>query len=75
MMESIQKPIDVTETTAVSKSFAPHYWMGLTGDLTSFGKIIFILIMFIGKLGPLTLAFSLAKQKTGKILDIQEEIY
>ncbi|UOQ50211.1 TrkH family potassium uptake protein [Gracilibacillus caseinilyticus] len=41
--------------------------IGLTGSLSMIGKIIIILIMFIGKLGPLTLAFSLASSKEEKI--------
>ncbi|MCQ6265084.1 TrkH family potassium uptake protein [Fictibacillus sp. WQ 8-8] len=36
--------------------------MGLTPDLSSFGKIIIALTMFIGRLGPLTVAIALAKQ-------------
>lgn len=35
--------------------------MGLTFELTFIGKIIIMCIMFLGKIGPLTLAFSLAK--------------
>lgn len=37
--------------------------MGLTADLSTFGKILIILTMFIGRLGPLTLAFSLTPTK------------
>ncbi|CAG7615384.1 Ktr system potassium uptake protein B [Paenibacillus solanacearum] len=33
--------------------------LGLTPQLTSFGKILIVLLMFIGRLGPVTLAFSL----------------
>lgn len=33
--------------------------MGLTPDLTVFGKIIIVLLMFIGRLGPLTMAYAL----------------
>lgn len=33
--------------------------MGLTPDLTVFGKIIIALMMFIGRLGPLTMAYAL----------------
>ncbi|MDF2922238.1 MAG: Na+-transporting synthase [Paenibacillaceae bacterium] len=41
--------------------------MGLTGDLTSPGKIIISITMFIGRLGPLTLAYALSqKKKTSK---------
>ncbi|WP_121604381.1 TrkH family potassium uptake protein [Virgibacillus sp. Bac332] len=37
--------------------------MGLTGDLTSFGKCVIIIMMFIGRIGPLTLAFVFARQR------------
>ncbi|MUT67157.1 TrkH family potassium uptake protein [Paenibacillus sp. NEAU-GSW1] len=33
--------------------------MGLTTQLTTFGKLLIITMMFIGRLGPLTLAFTL----------------
>jgi trk system potassium uptake protein TrkH len=36
--------------------------MGLTPELTTFGKIIISLTMFIGRLGPLTVAIALAAQ-------------
>lgn len=39
--------------------------MGLTAELSPLGKIIIIIIMFIGRLGPLTLAFALS-QKNNK---------
>lgn len=39
--------------------------MGLTPNLSSMGKYIIIVTMYIGRLGPLTLAFALA-QKTVK---------
>jgi trk system potassium uptake protein TrkH len=35
--------------------------MGITASLTAIGKIIIVFMMFLGKIGPLTLAFSLAK--------------
>lgn len=35
--------------------------MGLTGELSFVGKQIIIVLMFIGRIGPLTLAFALAK--------------
>lgn len=37
--------------------------MGLTPDLTVFGKIMISLIMFVGRLGPLTLAYALGRRK------------
>lgn len=33
--------------------------MGLTTDLTNFGKVMIVLMMFAGRLGPLTLAYAL----------------
>ncbi|WP_221563943.1 TrkH family potassium uptake protein [Alkalihalobacillus sp. TS-13] len=35
--------------------------MGITGDLSSVGQLVIILLMYFGKLGPLTLLFILAK--------------
>lgn len=37
--------------------------MGLTPDLTVFGKILISLTMFVGRLGPLTLAYALGRKK------------
>ncbi|MFD0961777.1 TrkH family potassium uptake protein [Paenibacillus chungangensis] len=42
--------------------------MGLTGELSSIGKVIVTVTMFLGRLGPLTLAFALSQRKqTSKI--------
>ena len=40
---------------------------GATGELDAFGRAMMILIMFVGRLGPLTLAFVLATQSKPKI--------
>ncbi|RIW39105.1 Ktr system potassium transporter B [Bacillus salacetis] len=48
--------------------------MGLTFNLTAIGKCIIIFVMFVGKIGPLTLAFSLAKKGTDKISYPKEDI-
>lgn len=37
--------------------------MGLTPDLSSAGKILVSLLMFLGRLGPLTLAYALSRRK------------
>lgn len=37
--------------------------MGLTSELSPIGKIIVTITMFAGRLGPLTLAYALAKKK------------
>ena len=37
--------------------------MGLTPELSSFGRILIILAMFAGRLGPLTIAFAISKRQ------------
>ncbi|MBD1380759.1 TrkH family potassium uptake protein [Metabacillus arenae] len=48
--------------------------MGITADLTDLGKQLIIFMMFVGKLGPLTLMFSLSKPKKEKIRYPQEDL-
>lgn len=49
--------------------------MGVTGELSEIGKEIIIFIMFLGKLGPLTLVFSFARnQGDEKIRHPKEDI-
>jgi trk system potassium uptake protein TrkH len=48
--------------------------MGLTYELTFIGKAIIIFMMFFGKMGPLTLAFTLARRSTTKIKYPSEDI-
>ncbi|MBT2218507.1 TrkH family potassium uptake protein [Virgibacillus dakarensis] len=48
--------------------------MGLTADLSDVGKCVIIFMMFIGKLGPLTLMFSLAKTKFDKVRYPSEDV-
>lgn len=47
--------------------------MGLTPHLTSLGRILIILTMFSGRLGPLTLIFALAQQKKKTLARYPEE--
>ncbi|MCA1061340.1 TrkH family potassium uptake protein [Rossellomorea aquimaris] len=48
--------------------------MGITGSLSVAGKWIIIIVMFVGKLGPLTLAFSLSRPDKEKIRYPKEDI-
>lgn len=48
--------------------------MGLTFNLTALGKCILIFVMFVGKLGPLTLAFSLARAGSAKVSYPKEDL-
>lgn len=47
--------------------------MGLTKDLSYAGKVIICFTMFIGRLGPLTLAYALAKRKKISRIGYPEE--
>ncbi|WP_048602661.1 TrkH family potassium uptake protein [Rubeoparvulum massiliense] len=46
---------------------------GITANLTSIGKLIMILVMFTGRLGPLTLAFAFTQRSTPAKLRFPEE--
>ncbi|MDQ0484269.1 TrkH family potassium uptake protein [Guptibacillus hwajinpoensis] len=48
--------------------------MGLTTHLNGIGKVTLIIIMMVGKLGPLTLAFIFASKRTPKIRYPSEEV-
>ncbi len=47
--------------------------MGLTPDLSPAGKIIVAITMFVGRLGPLTLAFALSQKKTTSKIGYPED--
>ena len=38
--------------------------MGITSDLTDIGKVLMLTTMYVGKVGPLTLAFAIAKRSS-----------
>lgn len=48
--------------------------LGLTYSLTSIGKVVIIMVMFLGKLGPLTIAYTLAKPEKSKIRYPNEDV-
>jgi trk system potassium uptake protein TrkH len=41
--------------------------MGITDELTFIGKQVIIVLMVIGRIGPVTLAFALAKAETAHV--------
>ncbi|MFB1081926.1 TrkH family potassium uptake protein [Jeotgalibacillus sp. JSM ZJ347] len=49
--------------------------MGITAELSVPGKIIIIILMFLGRVGPITLAFSLATIKPDKVRYAKEDVY
>ncbi|GGM19971.1 hypothetical protein GCM10011351_02270 [Paraliobacillus quinghaiensis] len=49
--------------------------MGLTGSLTLGGKLLLMVLMFIGRLGPLTFAFLIARPQNTHIRYPKGDIY
>lgn len=49
--------------------------MGLTGDLTTLGKEVIMIMMFIGRIGPLTMAFVFAKKRESSIRYPEEDVF
>jgi trk system potassium uptake protein TrkH len=49
--------------------------MGLTSHLTVYGKLVIVFVMFFGKIGPLTMAFSFSKRTKAKIRYPDEDIF
>lgn len=47
--------------------------MGLTGELSTAGKIVLSITMFLGRLGPLTLAYALAQKKQSSKIGYPED--
>lgn len=45
--------------------------LGITPNLSEIGKMAIILTMFIGRVGPLTLAFVLSQKRSKKVLNIK----
>jgi trk system potassium uptake protein len=49
------------------------YSLGVTPDLSSTGKLLIMITMFVGRLGPLTLIAALARQQPTQLLHYPEE--
>ncbi|MEW6771104.1 MAG: TrkH family potassium uptake protein [Bacillota bacterium] len=48
--------------------------MGITPDLSPLGRFVIILTMFVGRLGPLTVAFALAQRRRAAFRHPEEQI-
>jgi Trk-type K+ transport system membrane component len=45
---------------------------GITTDLPTAGQVVIILLMFFGRLGPITLASALAIRERGRLYELPE---
>ncbi|MGJ7921060.1 TrkH family potassium uptake protein [Neobacillus sp. LXY-4] len=66
-------PLNVLIFEVISAFGTVGMSMGLTPDLSLPGKVIIAFLMFIGRVGPLTIAFALAKAKKKVPLKYVEE--
>jgi trk system potassium uptake protein TrkH len=66
-------PLNVLMFEVISAFGTVGMSMGLTPELSETGKIIIALLMFIGRVGPLTLAFALAKASNKRPFKYVEE--
>jgi trk system potassium uptake protein len=48
---------------------------GITDDLNTFGQLLIMLLMFIGRVGPLTLAYTLATATPSRVRYPEAEVY
>ncbi|MGG0741130.1 TrkH family potassium uptake protein [Niallia taxi] len=55
-------PLNVILFEVISAFATVGMSLGLTPDLSPVGKVVIFLLMFIGRVGPLTIAFALAKK-------------
>ncbi|MFS0788356.1 TrkH family potassium uptake protein [Shouchella sp. 1P09AA] len=62
-----QTPFLATLFEAVSAFGTVGLSMGITADLSEYGKWIIMVLMFAGRIGPVTLAFALAKTEASSI--------
>lgn len=49
--------------------------LGLTTKLSTIGKIVILLTMYVGRVGPLTLAIAFARKLKIVLLNIQKKKY
>ncbi|MFU8803970.1 MAG: TrkH family potassium uptake protein [Bradymonadaceae bacterium] len=60
-------PFEILAFEAISAVGTVGLSMGATPDLNAIGKFIIILVIFIGRIGPLALALTLGRAKPGRL--------
>ncbi|MGF7186763.1 trk system potassium uptake protein TrkH [Desulfitispora alkaliphila] len=75
LMVTEKAPFEVIMFEALSAFFTVGLSMGLTGDLTPVGKVLLSIAMFVGRIGPMTIAFALAlRLQKSSVRYIEEDI-
>lgn len=72
LVEMTDHPLDVVLFEAVSAFATVGLSAGITADLPAAGQLILIGLMFLGRLGPITLVSALALRERGKLYRLPE---
>lgn len=72
LVEMTDHPLDVVLFEAVSAFATVGLSAGITADLPAAGQFILIALMFLGRLGPITLVSALAMRERGKLYRLPE---
>jgi trk system potassium uptake protein TrkH len=73
-LSSVEKqPLDTLAFEAVSAFGTVGLSAGATPHLTAAGRLIITALMFVGRLGPLTFAFSLLRETRAAAYEYPEE--
>jgi trk system potassium uptake protein TrkH len=67
LLATQRMPLDVVLFEVVSALSTAGMTLGATPLLDQFGKIVIIFLMFLGRVGPLTLALLLARQEASRV--------
>lgn len=72
LVEMTDHPLDVVLFEAVSAFATVGLSAGITADLPAAGQLVLVGLMFLGRLGPITLVSALALRERGKLYRLPE---
>lgn len=72
LLEFTEFPLDEVLFEVVSAFGTVGLSTGITGDLPTSGKVLITILMFIGRLGPITLASALAMRQRDRMYELPE---
>lgn len=73
LLTLVQQPLEDVLFEVVSAFATVGLSTGLTPELPTAGQLVLIVLMFIGRLGPITLASALALRERARLYDLPEE--
>jgi trk system potassium uptake protein TrkH len=73
MMQLSQHSLDRVLFDVISASGTVGLSTGITGDLPRPGQLLLVILMFVGRIGPLTLFSALALRERARRYELPEE--